>query len=112
VLRRTFGPKRNEVTGEWRRLHSKELYTLYSSRNIIRVIKSRRLKWAGHVARMGVDRGTHRVLVGKPGGRKDKIKIYLRNAGCGEGGMGWIALVQHRDRWWALLNAAMNLRVP
>jgi hypothetical protein len=53
VLRRIFGPKRNEVTGEWRRLHNKELYALYSSPNIIRVIKSRRLRWAGHVARMG-----------------------------------------------------------
>ena len=73
---------------------------------------------------MGVDRGTHRVLVGKPGGRrplgksrrrwKDKIKIDLRNVGCGEGegGMDWIALVQHRDRWWALVNAVINLRVP
>jgi hypothetical protein len=53
VLRRVFGPKRDEVTGEWRRLHNKELYALYSSPNIIRVIKSRRLRWAGHVARMG-----------------------------------------------------------
>jgi hypothetical protein len=66
VLRRIFGPKRDEVTGEWRRLHNKELYALESSPDIIRVIKSRRLRWAGHMARMGERRGTYRALVGKP----------------------------------------------
>jgi hypothetical protein len=66
VLRRIFGPKRDEVTGEWRRLHNEELYVLYSSSGIIRVIKSRRLRWAGHVARMGDRRGVYRVLVWKP----------------------------------------------
>jgi hypothetical protein len=66
VLRRIFGPKRDEVTGEWRRLHNKELYALYSTPNIIRVIKSRRVRWAGHVARMGERRGAYRALVGKP----------------------------------------------
>jgi hypothetical protein len=70
VLRRIFGPKRDEVTGEWRRLHNEELYALYSSPNIIRVIKSRRLRWAGHVARMGERRGAYRALVGKPEGRR------------------------------------------
>jgi hypothetical protein len=70
VLRRIFGPKRDEVTGEWRRLHNKELYALYSSPNIIRAIKSRRLSWAGHVARMGERRGAYRALVGKPEGRR------------------------------------------
>jgi hypothetical protein len=70
VLRRIFGPKRDEVTREWRRLHNKELYALYSSPNIIRVIKSRRLRWAGHVARMGERRGAYRGLVGKPEGRR------------------------------------------
>jgi hypothetical protein len=70
VLRRIFGPKRDEVTGEWRRLHSKEIYALYSSPNIIQVIKSRRLRWAGHVARMGERRGAYRALVGKPEGRR------------------------------------------
>jgi hypothetical protein len=69
VLRRIFGPKGDEVTGEWRRLHKEELYALYPSPNIIRVIKSRRLRWAGHVARMGERRGAYRALVGKPEGR-------------------------------------------
>jgi hypothetical protein len=66
VLRKVFGPKRDEVTGEWRRLHSEELNDLYSLPNIVRVAKSRRMRWAGHVARMGEDRGVHRLLVGMP----------------------------------------------
>jgi hypothetical protein len=70
VLRRIFGPKRDEVPREWRRLHKKELYVMYSSPNIIRVIKSRRLVWAEHLARMGDRRGAYRVLVGKPEGRR------------------------------------------
>jgi hypothetical protein len=70
VLRRIFGPKRVEVIGEWRRLHNKELYALYSSPNIIRVIKSIRLRWAGHVTRMGERRRAYRALVGKPEGRR------------------------------------------
>jgi hypothetical protein len=69
VLRRIFGPKGDEVTGEWRRLHNEELNGLYSSPNIIWVIKSRRMRWAGHVARMGEGRGTYRILVGRPEGR-------------------------------------------
>jgi len=64
VLRRIFGPKKDEVTGEWRKLHNEELNNLYSSPNIVRVIKSRRMRWAGHVARMGEGRGVYRVLVG------------------------------------------------
>jgi hypothetical protein len=93
VLRRILGPKRDEVTGEWRRLHNKELYALYSSPNILRVMKSRRLKWAGHVARMGDRRGAYRALVGKPEGRRplgrprhrweDNIKMDLRKVGWG-----------------------------
>ena len=70
VLRRVFGPKRDEVTGEWRKLHNKELSDLYSLPNIVRVVKSRRMRWAGHVASMGEGRGVHRVLVGKPEGKR------------------------------------------
>jgi hypothetical protein len=70
VLRKIFGPKRDEVTGEWRRLHSEELNDLYSSPNIIRVIKSIRMRWAGHVARMGDKRGAYRIFVGRPEGRR------------------------------------------
>ena len=70
VLRRIFGPRRDEVMGEWRRLHNKELNGLYSSPNIVRVIKSRRMRWAGHVARMGEERGAYKVLVGKPEGKR------------------------------------------
>jgi hypothetical protein len=68
VLRRIFGPKRDGVTGEWRRLHNEELNDLYSSPNIVRVIKSRRMRWAGHVARMGERRGAYRILLGKTEG--------------------------------------------
>jgi hypothetical protein len=70
VLRKVFGPKRDEVTGEWRKLHNEEQNDLYSSPNIVRVVKSRRMRWAGHVERMGEERGVHRVLVGKPEGKR------------------------------------------
>jgi len=70
ALRRVFGPKRDEVTGEWRKLHNDELRVLYSLPNIVRVVKSRRMRWAGHVARMAEGRGVHRVLVGKPEGKR------------------------------------------
>jgi len=70
VLRRVFGPKREEVTGEWRKLHNEELCNLYSLPNIVRVVKSRRMRWAGHVTRMGEGRGVHRVMVGKPEGKR------------------------------------------
>jgi hypothetical protein len=106
VLRRIFGPKRDEVTGEWRRLHKKQVYALYSSLNIIRVIKSRGLRWAGHVARMGERRGAYRALVGKPEGRRplrrprrtweNNIKMDLREVGWE--GADWIDLAQDRDR--------------
>jgi hypothetical protein len=69
VLRRIFGPKRDEATMEWRRLHSEELNDLYSSPNIIRAIKSRRMRWEEHVARMGEKRGAYRILAGRPEGR-------------------------------------------
>ena len=120
VLRRIFGPRSDEVTGEWRRLHNEELNHLYSSLNMVRVIKSRRMRWAGHVARMGEERGVYRVLVGKPGGRRplgrprrrwvDNIRMYLQEVGCRY--MDWIGLAQVRDRWRTLVSAVMNLRVP
>jgi hypothetical protein len=93
VLRRIFGPKRDEVTGEWRRLHNKMLYALYSSPVVIWVIKSRTVRWAGHVAHMGERRGAYRALVGKPEGRKPlgrprhrreyNIQMDLREVGWG-----------------------------
>jgi hypothetical protein len=93
VLRTIFAPKRDEVTGEWRRLHNEELSDLYCSPNIVRVIKSRRMRWAEHVARVGEIRGVYRVLVGKPEGKRplgrprrrweDNIKMDLQEVGCG-----------------------------
>jgi hypothetical protein len=105
VLKRVFGPKRDEVTGEWRKLHNEELNDLYSLPNIVRMVKSRRMRWVGHVARMGDDRGVHRVLVGKPEGKRplgrprrrwEDIKINLQEVGGGRGD--WMELAQDRDR--------------
>jgi len=120
VLRRIFGPRRDETTGEWKRWHNEELNDLYSSANIVRVIKSRRMRWAGHVARMGEKRGAYRVLVGKPEGRRplgrpkrtwvDNIRMDLQEVGCGY--MDWIGLAQDRDGWRRLVSAVQNLRVP
>jgi len=115
VLVRIFGPRRDEVTGKWRRLHNEELNDLYSLPNIVQVIKSRRMRWAGHVAHMGEERGVYRVLVGKPEGRPtrrwvDNIRTDLQDVGCGY--MDWIGLAQDRDRWRTLVSAVMNLRVP
>jgi hypothetical protein len=78
VLRRVFGPKREEVTGEWRKLYKEELRDLYSLPNIVRVVKSRRMRWAGHVARMGEGKGVHRFLVGKPEGKRPMGRKILR----------------------------------
>ena len=120
VLRRIFGPRTDEVTGEWRRLHNEELNNLYFSPNIVWVIKSRRMRWAGHVARMGGARGLYRVLVGKPEGKRPlgrprrrwvvNIRMDLQEVGCGY--VDWIGLPQDRDRWRTLVSAVMNHGVP
>jgi hypothetical protein len=120
VLRRIFGPKRDEMTGGWRKLHNEELHGLYSSSSIVRVIKGRRMRWAGHVASMGEVRGAYTILVGRPEGRRplgrprhrweDNIKMDLREIGFGD--VNWIHLAQDRDRCRALVNTVMNLRVP
>jgi hypothetical protein len=99
-------------------LHNDELHSLYSSQNIVRVIKSRRMRWAGHVARMGEGRGVYRVLVGKPEGKRprgrprrrweDNIKMDLTEIGMGD----WILMAQDRVQWRAYVNTVMNLRVP
>jgi hypothetical protein len=114
-----YRPKRDEVTGEWRKLHSEELHILYSSPNIIRQIKSRIMRWAGHVARMGEERNVYRVLMGKPERKRslgrprrrweNGIRMDLRETGWGS--VDWIQLAQDRDRWRALVNTVMNLRV-
>ena len=117
---RIFGPRRDEVTEEWSRLHNEEVNDLYSSPNIVPVIKSRRMRWAGHVARMGEERGAYRFLVGKPEGKRplgrprrrlvDNIRMDLQEVGCGY--VDWIGLAQDRDRLRTLVSALMNLRVP
>jgi hypothetical protein len=116
---RIFGPKREE-DGSWGKFHNDKLHSLYSSPNIVRVIKSRRMRWTGHVARMGEGRGVYRVLVGRPEGKRplgrprhrweDNIKMDLREIWID--GVNWIRLAQHRVQWRACVNTAMNLRVP
>jgi hypothetical protein len=120
VLRRIFGSKRDDVTTEWRNLHNEELIDLYSSPNIVRLIKSRRIRWAGHVERMGEMRVVQRILVGKPEGRRplgrprsrweDNSKMNLQEVGCRD--MDWMEVAQDRDKWRTLVNAIMNLRFP
>jgi hypothetical protein len=116
VLRRIFGPKRDEVTGEWRKQHNKELCDLYSSQSIIRIIKSRKIRWAGHVAPMGEKRNAYRLLVGQPEGNRllgrprckwvSNIRMDLEEVGWGD--VDWIDLAQDRR---ALVNLVMNLCV-
>jgi hypothetical protein len=120
VLRRIFGTKRDGVTGGWRKLHNEELHGLYFSPSITRVIKAKRMRWAGHVACMGEVRGAYNILVGKPEGRRplgrprcgweDNIKMELREIRFGD--VDWIHLAQDRDRWRALVNTVMSLQVP
>jgi hypothetical protein len=120
VLRRIFGPKGYGMTGGWRKLHNEELHNLYSSPSIIGIIKSRRMRWAGHVARMGEKRNVYRLLVGKPEGKRplgrprrrwiNNIKMDLLEIGLNV--VDWIGLAQDRYRWRVLVNSVMNLRVP
>jgi hypothetical protein len=120
VLRRIFGPKRDEVTGEWRKLHKEELRDLHSSPSIIRIMKSRRMRWSGHVARMEKKMNAYRLLAGKPGGKRplgrsrrmwvDNIRMDLGEVGWVD--VDWIGLAQDRNMWRALVNSVLNLWVP
>jgi hypothetical protein len=115
-----FGPKRDEVREEWRKLHNEELNDLYSSPNIFMVIKSRRMRWADHVARMAASRSVYRVLWGIPEGKRplestrrgweDNIKMDPQEVGCED--VDWIELARDRDRWRALVTAVKSFRVP
>jgi hypothetical protein len=119
VLRRIFGPKREE-DGSWRKLHNNELHSPYSSPNIVRVIKSWRMRWARHVVRMGDGRSVYRILVGRPEDKRplgrpgrrweDNIKMDLGEIGID--GANWIQLAQDRVQLRAFVNTVMNLRVP
>jgi hypothetical protein len=119
VLRRIFGPKREEDES-WRKLHNDELGSMYSSPNIVRVIKSGRMRWEGHVARMVEGRGVYRVFVGRPEGKRplgrprrrweDNIKKEVREIGID--GANWIQLAQDRVQWRAFVNTVINLHFP
>jgi hypothetical protein len=120
VLRRIFGPKRDGVTGGRRKLHNEELHNLYSSPSVIRIIKSRKIKWAEHVARKGKKRNVYRLLAGRPEGNRplgrqrrrwiDSIKIDHLEVGLSV--VDWIGLARDRYRCRAFVNAVMNLRIP
>jgi hypothetical protein len=120
VLRKIFGPKRDEVMEEWRKMLKEELHDLYSLPSIIRIIKSRRMRWAGHVARMEEKRNAYMLLVGKPEGNRplgkprrkwvDNIRMDLGEVGWGD--VDWIGLAQDKNRWRALVNSVLNLWVP
>ena len=118
ILRRIFGPKRDE-NGEWRRFHNEELHSLYRSPNIVRLNKTRRSRWAGHVTRMEEGRSTFKILTSKPTGKRplgrrrrrgeDNIRMDLEEIGINAGN--WVDSAQDRNYWRALVNAALNLRV-
>ena len=120
VLRKIYGPKRDEMTGEWRRLHNEELHGLYDSPDVVRIMKSRRLRWAGHVARMGEKRRLYSIVVGKPEGKRplgrprrrweDNIRRDLREVGIRD--ENWLDVAQERILWRTFVTAAINLRVP
>jgi hypothetical protein len=120
LLRKIFGLKTDEVIGGWRKLHNAELYNLFVSQSIIRMVKTRRMRLAGHVAQMGEKRNGYSILVGKPEGKRelgrpkrrweDNIRIDLRE--IGRGGMDWINLAQDRDQWKALVNTILKLWAP
>jgi hypothetical protein len=120
VLRKIFGQKRDEVMGGWRKLHNEELRDLYSSPSIIRIIKSRRIRGAGHVTRMGEEMNACRLLAGKPEGKRPlgrprrgwlvNIRMDLGEVGWDD--VDWIGLAKDRNKWRALVNSVLNLRVP
>jgi hypothetical protein len=120
LLRRVVGPQGDEVTAEWRKLHNEELNDLYSLPNIVRVVKSRRMRWTWHVARMWEEGGVHRLLVGKPEEKrplgtprcrwKDDIKMDVPEVGGCRGD--WMELAQDTDRWRAIVSTVKNLRIP
>jgi hypothetical protein len=120
VLGKIFGPKRDEVTREWRKLQNKELHDLYSSPSIIRIIKSRRMRWAGLVARMGEKRNAYRLLMGTPEGKRPLGRprrrwVYNIRMDLGEVGWGdvdWSGVAKDKNRWRAPVNSILNLRVP
>jgi hypothetical protein len=120
VLRRIFGPKRDEVTGDWRKQHNEELRDLCSLPSIIGMIKSRKMRWAGNVARMKEKRNAYRLLVGEPEGERPlgrPRRRWVDNTGMNLGevvwdNFDWFVPVQNRNRWKALVNSVLNLRVP
>ena len=119
ILRRLFGPKW-DAKGEWRRLHNEELHSLYRLPNIVRVIKSRSLRWTGHVARMNKGRSALRIVTGTPAGKRplrrprhrweDNIRVDLKEIGINT--RNWVDMAQDKDYWKTLVNVALNLRVP
>jgi hypothetical protein len=118
VLRRTFGLKRDEVTGGWRKLHNEELHDLYPSPSIFRIIKSR-MRWTGHVARIEEKMKAYKLEIGKPQVKRSlgrprhrRVDIKAAFAEIGWSGVDWIEVAQYRDKSRAVVNAVMNLRVP